>query len=181
MPRKCSIWGCRSGYCPSVNKVKRGLVPDQEDSPGGTPFKQNVSIFGFPKDLEERQKWVDCFPYDFDVNKVTPYMGVCANHWPQNELNFNSSYTNSTSRVRGVPSVPPSIFPEAQLWASQKPRKQRKTSTSPTLNSTTPKSPKRRERKQKMPKPSYYSPPEGAGGGEVFVLLWHFYYIIICD
>ncbi|GFO49794.1 THAP domain-containing protein 1 [Plakobranchus ocellatus] len=85
MGRKCSVYGCTSGY-------------SSED-----PAKK-VSIFKFPDDPEECRQWVTCLPNK--LQNVTKYMGICALHWPAN--------TPLMRKNRGrypCPTMPPSIFP----------------------------------------------------------------------
>ena len=85
MGRKCSVYGCSSGY-------------NSED-----PAKK-VSIYKFPGDEEECRQWVTCLPNK--IQSVTKFMGICALHWP--------SDTPLARKKRGrypCPTVPPSIFP----------------------------------------------------------------------
>ena len=94
MPRKCSIWGCRSGY----NENKR--------SDRNASFRQNVKILSFPKDPEERRKWVQKFPYEMNHTNITPFMGVCVKHWPPDACIHNIQKPFSRPKI-----PPPSIFP----------------------------------------------------------------------
>lgn len=79
MPRKCSVARCRSGY---------------DDS--------SVRIYMFPKDLENRDRWIQSLPNV--LHKVTENMGICAHHWPSNAEMVKR-------KGHDVPKFPPTIFP----------------------------------------------------------------------
>lgn len=85
MGRKCSVYGCNSGY----------------DSQQQT---QKVTVYKFPDDEEECRKWVICLPNK--ISKVTKWMGICALHWP---TDTPLQHNKKGSRFP-VPAVPPSIF-----------------------------------------------------------------------
>lgn len=59
MPRKCSVWNCKSNY--DDNKI---------------------TVYGFPSDPEACQFWLDALP-NIIINP-TKNMGVCSKHWPEN-------------------------------------------------------------------------------------------------
>lgn len=81
MPRKCSVGFCKSNYDSTMEKIR---------------------VYSFPTDEEEKQKWLNVLPNR--IEKVTRYIGICANHWPE-----NSPMIQVTRYAR--PSDPPSIFP----------------------------------------------------------------------
>ncbi len=83
MPRKCSVGGCTSNY------VRKG-VPTEK-----------VTVYGFPSDEVERQRWISAMPNI--LPKVTPTMGVCRLHFPRDV---------KMKRIKGhnIPVDPPSIF-----------------------------------------------------------------------
>ncbi|GFO13682.1 hypothetical protein PoB_004018700 [Plakobranchus ocellatus] len=87
MPRKCSVYGCRSGY-------------DSERQ----SQKEKIKVYGFPSDVEECRQWISALPNDnIEVGKITQYMGVCEKHWPH----------DAPMQLRGrylCPSLPPSCF-----------------------------------------------------------------------
>ncbi len=83
MPRKCSVGGCTSNY------VRKG-VPTEK-----------VTVYGFPSDEVERQRWTSAMPNI--LPKVTPTMGICHFHFPRDV---------KMKRIKGhnIPVDPPSIF-----------------------------------------------------------------------
>src|ERR1700729_1772589 len=85
MVRKCSVFGCRTGY-------------------EKQPADQKIAVYRFPKDEEKRQRWVASLPNQLNLKDVTDHMGVCALHWPKDvpmERNIGRYH---------VPVVSPSIF-----------------------------------------------------------------------
>lgn len=50
MPRKCSAANCRSNY---------------------DTFHCEVTVYGFPKDIEERQLWINALPNKIEVCEMT--------------------------------------------------------------------------------------------------------------
>jgi len=86
MGRKCSVFGCKTGYKSNSSTEK-------------------ISVYGFPKDPDRCREWLACLPNVLKFEDVTSYMGVCALHWPQ-----DVSMVKTGSRVF-VPQVPPSVFP----------------------------------------------------------------------
>ena len=108
MHNKCSIIGCSSNY---ESELKKG--------------KDRVTIYSFPKDTVERSAWIRSIPQVF--SKITPHMGVCRLHWPDEFPMYKKGRYLS-------PAVPPSIF-SADIPATCYP-----TPVDPprvTLNSTT--------------------------------------------
>ena len=94
MPRKCSIGLCKTNY----HSVRQ----------------QRISVYRFPHEEVELDKWLSAIPYKMEKDNVTLNMGVCAQHWPINV---------PMKKVKGheIPAVPPSIFPPgAELY---KPRR----------------------------------------------------------
>ena len=66
MPRKCSVYGCRSGY------DKRNKDDETE----------KVTVHGFPSNVEECRKWITSLPNaNITVETITKHI-VCAKHWP---------------------------------------------------------------------------------------------------
>ena len=68
MPWKCCVGSCRSGY----DAVKH--------SDENATLEKN-SVFAFPKDMENQQKWLKALPNIVSI--VTPYIGICRNHLPK--------------------------------------------------------------------------------------------------
>ena len=86
MGRKCSVYGCKTGYDSQKNPVRQ------------------IMVYGFPKDDNDKRKWINSLPNKLSFDKVTENMGVCGLRWPE---------TAPRAR-RGkylIPCVPPSIFP----------------------------------------------------------------------
>ena len=76
MPRKCSVYGCRSGYKPK-KKTK-----DKET--------EKVTVHCFLSDKEECQKWIDALPNaNLKAENITQHVGVCAKHWPSGAPKIN--------------------------------------------------------------------------------------------
>ena len=82
MPYKCCVYNCSSNYI--------------------TAKGEYVTVYRFPKDIVERDRWIKCLP-----NKIFVYSEskrVCCKHWPSNAKMKN---------IRGGSSVPidaPSVF-----------------------------------------------------------------------
>ena len=88
MPRKCVVFGCKSGYA-SCEKTNLGL-----------------RFFRFPKD-ERLKDWISSLPNRFPVG-FTPSNNqvICSLHWPPDFETIRCS-----GNKNGVPKYPPSIFP----------------------------------------------------------------------
>ena len=110
MGRKCSAYGCKSGYSEST---KRGFDNDPKAKEKATDFEPvpylfqdkpntNITVFRFPDDPNTKVDWVKALPNEMKVEHVTKYMGVCAMHFPP---------TAKTKYSGGklVPDEPPSI------------------------------------------------------------------------
>ena len=80
MPRKCCVHKCKGNY---------------------TSSDQKVSVYTFPKDLAEQQRWLDALPKF--IRTVTPNIGICSKHWPSDAL-----FVKVKKHLR--PAEPPSIF-----------------------------------------------------------------------
>ena len=81
MPRKWCVANCRRNYAYT---------------------DQKVSVYQFPKNIDEQQKWIDALP---NLVTVTPHIGVCRRHWSEvAELIKIKRYER--------PKDPPSIFIE---------------------------------------------------------------------
>ena len=103
MGRKCSVPGCKTGYT-SANVIRTA----------------KLSVYGFPKDPNELQKWLSRLPNEISADSVTRNMGVCSLHWPPD--------VPLMRRARHmVPSIPPSIFPDVQAQRFYIPRTTRTT------------------------------------------------------
>ena len=89
MPRKCTVYACRSGY----------------NSAQSTELK--IKFYRFPKDDDDLQKWIKNLPNRFPSNFLpSNNQVVCSLHWPEN---FPTKPCPGTRD--GVPAVPPTIFP----------------------------------------------------------------------
>lgn len=82
MPRKCTVIHCKGNYDSSSEKV---------------------TVYGFPKDEEERRSWVRALP---NIVDVTNTIGVCERHWP-----IDAPMKKIKRFCRPV--EPPSIFPSS--------------------------------------------------------------------
>ena len=65
MGRKCSVFNCKTGY---------------DTQKGG----EKITVYKFPKDPDERHRWVSSLPNKLSIADVTENMGVCSLHWPAN-------------------------------------------------------------------------------------------------
>ena len=73
MGRKCSVYGCRSGYKSSK---------DQDTLKLGNEANTEVKFFRFPKGPDQRRKWVRALPNNLKVEDITDNMTVCSKHFP---------------------------------------------------------------------------------------------------
>ena len=100
MPYKCCVPKCKSNY----------LTEEREK-------KEKVSIYRFPPDEEEKNKWIKAIPRaNLAVNNNTR---VCRYHWPADSTTF------IVSRGNERPTEPPSIFddiPASCLSSPPKPK-----------------------------------------------------------
>ncbi len=88
MPRKCVVFGCRSGYASEQSNT-------------------SLSFFRFPKDHQRLQEWISSLPNRFPVGfKPSIHQVICSLHWPDN---FET--TPCRGNRNGIPKYPPSIFP----------------------------------------------------------------------
>ena len=110
MGRKCSAYGCNTGYAEST---KRGFDNDPKPKEKATDFKPvpylfqdkpntNITVFRFPDDPNTKVDWVKALPNEMKVEHVTKWMGVCAMHFPP-------SAKVKYSGGKLVPDEPPSI------------------------------------------------------------------------
>ena len=84
MPRMCCVYDCKSGYRSCAEKV---------------------TVYRFPSNLIERQRWVDAIPNKLDhVNLNTA--GVCQRHWSDGFPTIKRGRFES-------PAVPPNKWPES--------------------------------------------------------------------
>ena len=60
MPNKCCVGKCTSNYATSNDGY--------------------ISMFSFPKDSEEREKWLQALPNI--IKEALPSMKICSLHWP---------------------------------------------------------------------------------------------------
>lgn len=90
MGRKCStFWdekSCTSGYYNCLNNTKE------------------YRVIAFPKNNEERQRWINSLPNVINLENVTENMGVCERHWPEGYA------TKKVLGSSGRPADPPSVF-----------------------------------------------------------------------
>ena len=68
MPRKCSVYGCKGNYKSSLNS------PDSSNV-------EKISCYRFPKDPEERLKWINALPNKINPSDITDNMTVCSKHF----------------------------------------------------------------------------------------------------
>ncbi|GFO22221.1 transposable element p transposase [Plakobranchus ocellatus] len=84
MGRKCSVYGCKTGYVSQIGHEK-------------------LSVFRFPKDPEQLLRRVRSLPNNLRVEDVKPNMGVC-------ELHFPPDVPKKVVGKYEVSTEPPSIF-----------------------------------------------------------------------
>ena len=87
MVKKCCVTGCRSNY----------------DS------KNKVSVFRFPKDKEERERWKKAIPRDNIPDH--PDTVICIKHFPDG---FETVPVNGRTRPKNPPSIFPNV-PQSQI------------------------------------------------------------------
>lgn len=80
MPRHCSCFGCKRNY-------------------DGTPY---VKVISFPKDPEERERWILAIPNEKESLRHLKEIFICETH-------FNCEWVSIKGGKR--PKEPPSIFP----------------------------------------------------------------------
>ena len=80
MPRRCSCFGCRGNY-------------------DGTPY---VKVISFPKDPEERERWILAMPNEKESLRHLKEIYICETH-------FNCEWVSVKGGKR--PKEPPSRFP----------------------------------------------------------------------
>ena len=104
MVTKCCIKSCQSNHPPSQAKNKR--LKEKNDSKNGNR-EDHVPTFSFPKEQEERIRWIKSIPYlsEEEYNSYKSTVAVCEKHWPPNYE------TVKTVNGRFRPKHPPSIFP----------------------------------------------------------------------
>ena len=90
MPRKCSVYGCTTGYV-----GKKYL---------STNGNQNIPVYGFPlRDQNVLNQWLRNIPNANLRKIVTKCMGVCRKHWPA-----DAKFVKSANFL--IPAEPPTIF-----------------------------------------------------------------------
>ena len=82
MVKTCAVGMCKSGY-------------------KGTP--KGTTIFSFPTDTDECEKWIKALPNKIDADKNLDNIGVCIRHWPDDFPSINK-------KGRKKPANPPSVF-----------------------------------------------------------------------
>ena len=88
MGKTCCVPNCQSNYKKIKNK-------QQED-------KLHVSVYRFPKDPVEKNRWKDSIPrVNLVINEGTV---VCKLHWPK-----DAKFVSKNGKLR--PADPPSLFP----------------------------------------------------------------------
>lgn len=85
MGKKCSVYGCKTGYASQKTDKK-------------------LTVYRFPKDPQELQRWIRSIPNQIPMDKITQYMGVC-------ELHFPEGVSKKCFGNHQTPVEPPSIFP----------------------------------------------------------------------
>ena len=101
MVNKCSCYGCRGNY-----------------KSDGQPYS---SLVKFPKDPEERERWILAMPNDPNTLRPRNTIYICASH-------FDCEWKKTPGGSR--PSQPPSVFPNIpKSCLKQVPMKHRSTST----------------------------------------------------
>jgi len=90
MVKKCCVYGCSTNY---LSQKK-----NSNDS--------KTSVYRFPRDEEERTRWIRCIPNE--NLKVSSNTVVCELHWP---INFEKIKVKGRER----PKNPPSIWPNVPL------------------------------------------------------------------
>ena len=101
MPRKCKVFDCRTGY-----------RDEQERWPQ----------FRFPKDMEERERWLKSLPNkNLKLEQITDNMTICAKHWKGWREGRVQLVKRSGSMVPKFPpdnftseNIPPSTIPTQQ-------------------------------------------------------------------
>ncbi|GFO25577.1 hypothetical protein PoB_005208200 [Plakobranchus ocellatus] len=64
MGKKCIVWNCKTGYASQKNLQV-----------------EKIPLYKFPKDLEQRRKWVQNIPNKITVEEITENHAVCALHF----------------------------------------------------------------------------------------------------
>ena len=99
MGKKCCVFGCKTNY---VSKKVEVAVETKEND-------DNISVYRFPKDHAERERWINSIPNkSLKVNDDTV---VCRLHWPEDAVMFKRY-------GKDRPKHPPSLFkgiPKSQL------------------------------------------------------------------
>ena len=95
MPKTCVVYLCNSN-----NKVK------VRNSTGGSSWENSgyVTVFGFPRDKDLAQKWLDALPNEKGSVPIRENNGVCINHFEQRNI-------LGDTRKRLAKDAIPSIFP----------------------------------------------------------------------
>ena len=90
MGRKCSVYGCKSGYATNTSDT-------------------DISMFRFPKDTYQRKLWLLALPNGgLTVDNITDQMVVCSKHWKGGKE--GSVPMKSVRGGSKVPIVPPDFF-----------------------------------------------------------------------
>ena len=108
MGKRCCIDRCSSNYDKSTATYDKSLKA-RNDLKNSSRTK--VRVFGFPKSLEERRRWVKSIPYfteeRLDKYKTPPV--VCIKHWPaefptvKNPANGKEQRAIPVSIFEGIP------------------------------------------------------------------------------
>ena len=97
MPRKCIVFGCRSGY--------------RDD-------KERISIYRFPSDTEQCSLWIRSLPNaGLKLEDISKNMGVCAKHWDWTSDVPMKTYHGG----KKAPLIPPNNFVSPEIPSSSVP------------------------------------------------------------
>ena len=96
MGRKCSAFKCDSGY----NKYRRKKTSENISDKN----KEQIRIYSFPKNLDDRKAWVRALPNAISVENITENMGLCSIH-------FKDCKNWRKGNRFPVPNEPPTYFP----------------------------------------------------------------------
>lgn len=126
MGKKCCVSSCGSNNHRS--RAKNETLKSKNDTKNADRF--NIPTFGFPKEENEKQRWISAIPYltteIFDAYKFPPC--VCVKHWPTGYEEIKS--VNGKLRPRNPPSIFTSVPPSAVPTPPPKPRPTKLSSSS---------------------------------------------------
>ena len=133
MGKKCCVENCHSNNNKS-RACKNEALRQKNDIKNEENF--NIPTFGFPKDANEKNRWISAIPY-LNEEKYNSYKcppRVCVKHWPKEYKQTKS--INGKDR----PLDPPSVFvgvPSSHIPTPPPPPKARTTKMGSTQARTT--------------------------------------------